>query len=68
MKDMLRKEGAYKDIRSLKAKGGAVTVRNGVINTKKVSKKDKNTGKYIPDTVTVKCGKITKIINVIVEE
>ncbi len=33
-----------------------------------LSKKDKKTGAYIPDTVTVKCGKITKNIKVIVEE
>ncbi len=50
-----------------KAKGGAVTVKNGVFTAKKVSKKDK-TGKYIPDTITVKCGKVTKNVEIVVTE
>ena len=51
-----------------KAKGGAVSVKNGVISANKLSRKDKKTGQYVPDTVTVKCGRVTKSIQVIVEE
>ena len=51
-----------------KAKGGAVTIKNGVFYAKKVSKKDKKTGEYIPDTVTVKCGKVTETVKMIVTE
>ena len=50
------------------AKGGSVKVSNGVVSARKISRKDKKTGQYIPDTVTVKCGKITKSIKVIVTE
>jgi hypothetical protein len=43
-------------------KAGAVKVKNGVLYANKVSKKDKKTGEYIPDTITVKCGKVTETV------
>ena len=55
------------DTLSFKAKGGAVTVNNGIVYAKKVSKIDKKTGKPVPDTVTVKCGKVTRTVKVAVE-
>ena len=51
-----------------KTKGGAVTVKNGVFYANKVSKKDKNTGEYIPDDIIVKCGKATRTLKMIVTE
>ncbi|MBQ9437255.1 MAG: Ig-like domain-containing protein, partial [Lachnospiraceae bacterium] len=50
------------------AKGGAVSVKNGVVFAKKVSKKDKKTGEYVPDVITVKCGKAAATMRVVVEE
>ena len=49
---------------SWKAKGGTVSVKNGVITGKKV-KKDKS-GNYAASTVTIKAGKVTKEIKVYV--
>lgn len=46
------------------AKGG-VTVKNGVIFANKVSKK--KAGSVIPATVTIKCGKQSHTIKIIVE-
>ena len=47
-----------------KAKGGTVTVKNGVITAKKV-KKNKS-GDYVPSTVTIAVGKVKKEIKVYV--
>ena len=51
---------------SWKAKGGTVSAKNGVITGKKV-KKDKS-GNYIPSTVTIKAGAVTKEIKVYVTD
>ena len=48
-----------------KAKGKSVTVKNGVVYARKESKKGKN-GNYVPDVITVKCGKVTETIRVVV--
>ena len=46
---------------------GSVTVKNGTVYAKSVSKKDKKTGKAVPSTVTFSCGKTSQTIYVIVE-
>ena len=51
---------------SWSAKGG-VTVKNGVIYAKSISKTDKKTGSIKPAEVTLKCGKIKHTIKVIVQ-
>ena len=50
-----------------KVKGKSVTVKNGVVYAKKESKKDKN-GNYVPDLITVKCGKAKETIRIVVEK
>ena len=68
LKSEVSPENCTDTVITWKARGVAVSVKNGVISAKKLSRKDKKTGQYIPDTVTVKCGGITKSLQVIVEE
>ena len=51
---------------SWSAKGG-VTVKNGVIYAKSISKTDKKTGSIKPAEVTLKCGKAKHTIKVVVQ-
>lgn len=52
---------------SWSAKGGAVTVKNGVMYGRSLSKKNTN-GAYVPSVITVKCGKAKETFSVIVIE